>query len=252
MERALLSVEDLHVAIGEKLILKGMNLRIDKGEVHVIMGPNGAGKSTLAHILMGNPRYTLVRGNMAFEGQNINSLKTDERARLGMFLSFQYPEEISGITLENFLRSSKGSITGKNPSVLSFYKGLKEKMSGLGMGEEYAKRNLNEGFSGGEKKKSEILQMLVLEPKLAILDETDSGLDIDAVRIVASGIREYMDGEHSAIIITHHRAILDYVKPDFVHILLNGRIIESGGAELIEIIENKGFDHLRESAKSGV
>jgi Fe-S cluster assembly ATP-binding protein len=247
----MLSIRNLHAAAGEKLILKGMNLQVDEGQVHVIMGPNGAGKSTLANILMGNPKYTITEGDVVFRGQKVNDLKVNERAKLGMFLSFQYPEEIPGITLENFLRASKGSITGKNPSILAFRKQLKEKMLQLGMKDEYARRSLNEGFSGGEKKKSEILQMLMLEPKLAILDETDSGLDVDAVRIVASGVKEYMNNERSVIIITHHRAILEHVKPDFVHILVDGKIVESGNGELIEIIERDGFDHFKRQAESG-
>lgn len=249
--KELLAVTNLQAAVGDKKILRGLNLQVNAGEVHVIMGPNGAGKSTLANILMGHPKYNILDGNIVFLNQNINDLRVHERAKLGIFLSFQYPEEIPGVTLENFLRASKGSVSGKNPSLISFRRQLFQLMNELGMKEEYAIRYLNEGFSGGEKKKSEILQMLILEPKLAILDETDSGLDVDAVRIVASGVKKYMNRERSVIIITHHRAILDYLKPDYVHILVDGQIVKNGTAELVEEIEENGFDHFRAQIEVG-
>lgn len=245
MSNQMLSIQNLQAAVGDKTILKGLNLEVGRGEVHVIMGPNGAGKSTLANILMGHPKYELLEGNIEFEGRIINDLKANERAKLGMFLSFQYPEEIPGITVENFLRSSKTAINNGPIKLVEFRRSLKEKMKLLDMKEEYAARFLNEGFSGGEKKKSEILQLLMLEPKLAILDETDSGLDVDAVRIVAAGVKQYMNSERSAIIITHHRNILEYLAPDYVHVLLDGRIMESGDYSLVEQIAKNGFDSFK-------
>jgi Fe-S cluster assembly ATP-binding protein len=242
MSEHMLTVNNLHVSVSDKTILKGLNLEIGKGEVHVIMGPNGAGKSTLANILMGHPKYEILEGTMEFEGALINETKVNERAKLGMFLSFQYPEEIPGITVENFLRTSKAAIQDRPIKLLEFRKSLKEKMKLLEMKEEYATRFLNEGFSGGEKKKSEILQLLMLEPKLAILDETDSGLDVDAVRIVASGVKQYMSPERSVIIITHHDNILEYLTPDYVHVLMDGRIVESGDARLVDRIVKEGYD----------
>ncbi|NLX61193.1 MAG: Fe-S cluster assembly ATPase SufC [Tissierellia bacterium] len=237
-----LSIKNLHVKVGDNEILKGLSLDINKGEVHVIMGPNGAGKSTLANVLMGNPKYEITEGEIEFEGQIINDAKVDERAKLGIFMSFQYPEEIPGITVENFLRSAKMAIEDKPIKVMEFKKTLKEKMKLLDMKEEYAQRYLNEGFSGGEKKKSEILQLLILEPKLAILDETDSGLDVDAVRVVATGVKEYRSDENSIIIITHHNNLLEYLNPDYVHFLIDGKIVKSGDMSLIDIIEKEGFE----------
>lgn len=242
MESKFLSIKNLHSKVGEKEILKGLNLEVNKGEIHVIMGPNGAGKSTLANILMGNPKYEITEGEIKFEDQRINDLKVNERAKLGMFLSFQYPEEIPGITVENFLRSSKMAIEDKPIKLMEFKKTLKEKMKLLGMKEEYASRYLNEGFSGGEKKKSEILQMLILDPKLVILDETDSGLDVDAVKTVAQGVKQYKNDDNSIIIITHHSKILEYLKPDYVHFLIDGRVVKSGNESLIDIIEQEGFE----------
>ncbi|NLK21234.1 MAG: Fe-S cluster assembly ATPase SufC [Epulopiscium sp.] len=245
MSNKLLTINNLHAKIGENDILKGLNLEIEKGEVHVIMGPNGAGKSTLANILMGHPKYAITKGLINFLNQPVNDLKVDERARLGMFLSFQYPEEIPGITVESFLRSAKMAKTGEPIKIFAFREMLKEKMELLGIQQEYSLRYLNEGFSGGEKKKNEILQMLILEPKLAILDETDSGLDVDAVRVVATGVKQYMNPENAVIIITHHSSILEYLEPDFVHILIDGKIIKTGNLNLIEEIEKDGFDKFR-------
>lgn len=245
MERKFLSIKNLHVKVGDKEILRGLNLDINKGEVHVIMGPNGAGKSTLAQVLMGNPKYEITEGEIIFEGQNINELKVNERAKLGLFLSFQYPEEIPGITVENFLRSAKMAVEDRQVKVMEFKKELREKMKLLEMKEEYASRYLNEGFSGGEKKKSEILQLMILNPKLAILDETDSGLDVDAVRIVAKGVKKHISDDNSIIIITHHNNLLDYLDPDYVHFLIDGKIVKSGEKELIDIIEREGFESFK-------
>ncbi len=242
MENKFLSIKNLHVTVGDKEILKGLNLDINRGEIHVIMGPNGAGKSTLANILMGNPNYEITEGEIIFQGHIINDMTADERAKLGIFLSFQYPEEIPGITVENFLRSAKMAVEGKPVKVIEFKKTLKEKMKLLDMKEEYAQRYLNEGFSGGEKKKSEILQLLTLNPKLAILDETDSGLDVDAVKIVATGVREHKSEDNSIIIITHHNNLLEYLNPDHVHFLIDGKIVKSGDRSLIDIIEKEGFE----------
>lgn len=241
MPNAFLRISDLHVQIAEKEILKGLNLEINKGEIHVIMGPNGAGKSTLANVLMGHPKYEVTRGKIEFNGTDITELQPHERARLGLFLSFQYPQEVAGITLENFLRTAKGAVSGEQVKVLAFQKELKQKMEILEMNPEYAGRYLNHGFSGGEKKKSEILQMLVLDPLLAVLDETDSGLDVDAVRVVAKGIAEYHHGGNSLLVITHHRSLLEYINPNFVHFLVDGRIVETGGPELMEEVERAGF-----------
>jgi len=245
MENKFLLIRDLHVKVGDKEILRGLNLDINRGEVHVIMGPNGAGKSTLANVLMGNPKYEITKGEIVYEGKVLNDMKVDERAKLGIFMSFQYPEEIPGITVENFLRSAKMAIEDKPIKVMEFKKVLKEKMKLLEMKEEYAQRYLNEGFSGGEKKKSEILQLLILNPKLAILDETDSGLDVDAVKIVAKGVKEHKSEENSIIIITHHNNLLEYLNPDYVHFLVDGRIVKSGDISLIDIVEKEGFESFK-------
>jgi len=245
MESKLLKIENLKTKIEDKEILKGLNLEIGKGEVHAIMGPNGAGKSTLANTLMGHPKYEIVEGEISFEGEIINELKANERAKRGLFLSFQYPEEIPGVTVENFLRTAKIAVTGKPLKVMAFKKSLKEKMELLEMKEEYAQRYLNLGFSGGEKKKNEILQMAILEPKLSILDETDSGLDVDAIRIVAQGVNSLKNSENSILIITHHNKILDYLKPDYIHILVDGKIVKTGDFSLAKEIEANGYEAFR-------
>jgi Fe-S cluster assembly ATP-binding protein len=242
----LLSIKNLRTTVEDKEILKGLDLEIGKGEIHVIMGPNGGGKSTLANIIMGHPKYTLTSGDIVFNGENINTLRTDERAKRGIFLSFQYPEEIPGVTVENFLRTAKIAITGGPIRILAFKKALKEKMELLEMKAEYATRYLNQGFSGGEKKKNEILQMAMLEPKLAILDETDSGLDVDAVRIVSEGVARLKTSDNSILIITHHNKILDYLTPDYVHVLIDGKIVKTGDMNLAREIEAKGYDSFRE------
>lgn len=245
MSKKLLNIENLKVSIEGQEILKGINLEINPGEVHIIMGPNGGGKSTLAYTLMGHPRYEITDGEVIFDDEKINELSPDKRAKKGMFLSFQYPEEIPGVTVEEFLRTSKTAVSGVQQKLIPFKKLLKSKMDELEMKEEYASRYLNLGFSGGEKKKNEILQMSILEPKLAILDETDSGLDVDAIRIVAEGVNKLHDKNQSVLVITHYNKLLDYIKPDFVHILLNGKIVKSGGIELAEEIDQHGYEGIK-------
>lgn len=246
----LLEIKDVHAAAEDKEILKGLNLSVNKGEVHVIMGPNGAGKSTLMNVIMGHPKYKIVRGSIFFEGEDITKLKTDERAKKGIFMSFQTPEEIPGITVEDLLRTARTSITGKPLKLLAFRRELQQKMALLKMDESYAERYLNVGFSGGEKKKNEIIQMLMLNPKLAILDETDSGLDVDAVKIVSNGIKEFKSKDNSMLIITHNSKILEYLKPDYVHVLLDGRIVKTGSASLIDEINENGFEEFKKIANA--
>lgn len=247
MAGKLLEVKNLHVEVDGKEILKGLDLEINKGEVHVLMGPNGAGKSTLVNTVMGHPQYKVTGGKLVFEGRNITALKTDARARLGLFLSFQSPEEIPGVTVENFLRTSRGAVTGSPVRVFAFKKELAAAMEDLKIDHNYAERYLNVGFSGGEKKKNEILQMLLLNPKLAILDETDSGLDVDAVKVVSEGVGKFKSAENALLIITHNTRILESVKPDFVHVLINGRIVKTAGAGLIGEINEHGFGQLAEA-----
>ena len=237
----LLNIKDLYVNAGEKEILKGLNLKINKGETHVIMGPNGAGKSTLANIILNNPSYTVKSGDIFFEGENINELKTDERAKKGIFMSFQTPEEVPGISVTNFLKAAVSAKTEAPVRIFAFKKELEENMQKLDMNPSYSSRDLNVGFSGGEKKKNEILQMLTLNPKLAILDETDSGLDVDAVKTVSKGINMYKNDENSVLIITHSNKILQDLKVDYVHILVKGKIVYTGGPELTSEIEKNGY-----------
>lgn len=247
MSNKLLSVSNLKIEVENKQILNGLNLDINNGEVHVIMGPNGAGKSTLANALMNNPKYKQVDGNIEFEGENINNLKTDERAKKGLFLSFQSPEEIPGITVENFLKYAKRTSEGNLLSHFKFNLDLKNNMKELKIDESYAERYLNVGFSGGEKKKNEILQMLILKPKLAILDESDSGLDIDAIKIVSKGINMFVNENRGVLIITHNTRILENLKPDYVHVLLDGKIVKTGDMNLAKEIEEKGYDQFRDA-----
>ncbi len=237
----LLRIEDLFVNAGNKEILKGLNLTINKGETHVIMGPNGAGKSTLANIILNNPEYQIKSGNIYFEGENINNLKTDERARKGIFMSFQSPEEVPGISVMNFLKTAKASQTNEPIRIFAFKRELEENMKKLDMNPSYSTRDLNVGFSGGEKKKNEILQMLTLNPKLAILDETDSGLDVDAINIVSKGIGMYKNENNSILIITHSNKLLKNLKVDFVHVLVGGKIVKTGGMEIAEAIDKEGY-----------
>ena len=237
----LLKITNLHANAGEKEILKGLNLSINKGEIHVIMGPNGSGKSTLANVILNNPEYTKTEGEISFEGENINNLKTDEIARKGVFMSFQSPEEIPGISVMNFLKYAKNKKTGKPVKVFEFKEEIEKYMEELKMNSSYISRNLNVGFSGGEKKKTEILQMLTLNPKLAILDETDSGLDVDAIRIVSKGIKMFSNKENATLIITHGTKILKELDVDYVHILVNGQIVTTSSGELAKEIEENGY-----------
>ena len=241
MQKNLLKVDNLHVSVEDKELLRGINLNVKPGEVHVIMGPNGAGKSTLANALMGDPKYTVTHGKIYFEDEDITDEKPDVRARKGMFLSFQAPEEISGITVENFLRAAKGAYAGKDIQILKFRKELKSKMQELDMDESYASRYLNVGFSGGEKKKNEILQLSVLNPKLAILDETDSGLDVDAVKIISDSLLKYKNDSNSIIIITHITRILQSIPVDYVHVMAEGKIVKTSDASLVDEISRNGY-----------
>lgn len=237
-----LEIKNLYVEIDGKEILKGVDLSVSKNEVIAIMGPNGAGKSTLGYAVMGHPKYKITKGQILFKGQDIAKLSPDKRARLGLFLSFQYPSEISGVSVFNFLRTAVNSVRGQPVPVLEFQKTLWNTMAMLKMPQEFAQRNLNEGFSGGEKKRAEILQMAILKPQVAILDETDSGLDIDALKTVADGIQNLISPELGVLLITHYTRILNYIKPDKVHVMLNGRIVKTGGADLAKQLEEKGYE----------
>ncbi len=241
MNNKLLEIEDLHVNAEDKEILKGINLTINKGETHVIMGPNGSGKTTTANAILNNQAYKKIKGSIIFEGQDITNIKTDEIARKGIFMSFQLPEEIPGISVNNFLKYAKNKITGKPVKIFSFKDEVKKYMQELKMDTEYAERSLNVGFSGGEKKKNEILQMLVLNPKLAILDETDSGLDVDAIKTVSKGIEMFKNEENAVLIITHNTKILHNLKVDYVHVLVNGKIVKTGTGDMAKEIEENGY-----------
>lgn len=248
MSNILLKISDLHASIGDKEILKGVNLEIKEGEVHAIMGPNGAGKSTLSAVLTGRPDYVVTSGSIDFKGEDLLEMKPEERAWAGIFLSFQYPIEIPGISITNFMKSAvNAQRKAKGLPELSageYLKMLKEKMNFVKMKPEFAKRQVNVGFSGGEKKRNEIFQMAMLEPILSILDETDSGLDVDALKIVADGVNALKSPQKSAIVITHYQKLLEYIVPDVVHVLKEGRIIRTGGMELVKQIEEQGFDSI--------
>ena len=247
-----LVIKNLHVNIEDKEILKGLDLTVKQGEIHAIMGPNGTGKSTLAYTLMGHPNYEVTAGEVWFKNENILELAPDERSRLGMFLAFQYPVAIPGVTVANFLRTALNARRkAENPEdkgmpIPEFRKMLKEQMALLKMDQNVAGRYLNDGFSGGEKKRAEILQMATLRPEIAILDETDSGLDIDALRIVADGVNALMGSDMGVLVITHYQRLLNYIKPHFVHIMLDGKIVESGGPDLALHLEEQGYDWVRE------
>ena len=249
---ARLQIQNLFVEVEGKEILKGFNLTIQQGEIHALMGPNGTGKSTLSYAIMGHPRYKVTGGDILLDGKSILGLSTDQRATLGLFLAFQYPVSISGVTLANFLRVAVNSKLkaadpeSKGISLVAFRKAMKAKMDFLGMDYSFAGRYLNEGFSGGEKKRAEILQLAMLEPKFAILDETDSGLDIDAVRIVSEGVNSLVGDNLGVLVITHYQRMLNFLKPDFVHIMYQGRIVETGQAELALKLEENGYDWIRE------
>lgn len=240
--KEIINIKNLQASADGKNILKGIDLQINEGEVHLIMGPNGAGKSTLANVLMGHPNYHVDGGEVLFFEKNLLEMKVDERAKAGLFLSFQYPEEVPGITVENFLKTSIREKTGMLPMTTRFRKQAHEIMDKLDMKHDYLDRYLNQGFSGGEKKKNEILQMAMLKPRLAILDETDSGLDIDAIRSVYENLKELVSENNSMLIITHYNKILDYIKPDFVHVLVDGKIVKSGTVEIANEIDTKGFE----------
>jgi Fe-S cluster assembly ATP-binding protein len=247
----MLKIEDLQVEIDGQQIVKGLDLEVSKGEIHAIMGPNGSGKSTLANVLMGHPRYDVTGGSITFQGEDVFELEPDERAKLGMFLAFQYPSEVPGVSVANFLRTAVNSVREEDLSPMEMYRLIQEKMGIMQMDPKFAERYLNEGFSGGEKKRNEILQMLMLEPRLAIMDETDSGLDIDALQVVARGVNELRGPEFSAVIITHYQRILRYIEPDHVHVMLDGRLVTSGGKELAEELEEKGYDWVRQEFGAG-
>ncbi|MCC2308700.1 Fe-S cluster assembly ATPase SufC [Cellulomonas chengniuliangii] len=242
-----LEIRDLHVSVetkeGPKPILRGVDLTIASGETHAIMGPNGSGKSTLAYSLAGHPKYQITSGTVTLDGEDLLSLSVDERARAGMFLAMQYPVEVPGVSVANFLRTAKTAIDGEAPPVRSWVKEVRGAMDALRMDPTFAERSVNEGFSGGEKKRHEILQMELLKPKFAILDETDSGLDVDALRVVSEGVnRVRSGGEVGVLLITHYTRILRYITPDFVHVFVDGRVAEEGGPELAERLENEGYD----------
>ena len=242
----MLNIENLHAEIDGQEILRGLNLEINQGEIHAIMGPNGSGKSTLSNVLMGHPRYEVTDGTVTFFGEDVFELEADERAKLGMFLAFQYPSEVPGVSVANFLRTAVNSVREKELSPMEMYKLIQEKMRFLQMDPKFAERYLNEGFSGGEKKRNEILQMLMLNPKLSIMDETDSGLDIDALQVVSKGVNALKGPEFSALIITHYNRILRYIEPDQVHVMLDGRIVTSGDKDLALKLEEKGYDWVRQ------
>lgn len=242
-----LEIKDLHVSIDDKPILKGFNLTINGNEIHAVMGPNGTGKTSLAQTLMGHPRYSVTKGEILIDGKNVSNMKTDERARNGLFLAMQYPSEISGVTTANFLRMAINSQRGEGNAIplKEFRDKLDRAMDYLEMNHAFSNRYLNEGFSGGEKKRNEILQMLMLKPKIAILDEIDSGLDIDAIKVVSKGVNSLKGPDFGALVITHYQRILSYLTPDFVHIMLDGRIVKSGGPELGQELDAKGYDWIR-------
>ena len=242
-----LEIKDLHVSVeteqGEKEILKGVNLTIKSGETHAIMGPNGSGKSTLAYSIAGHPKYTVTSGEVLLDGEDVLAMSVDERARAGLFLAMQYPVEVPGVTVSNFLRTAKTAVDGEAPKLRTWVKDVKGAMENLRMDSAFADRNVNEGFSGGEKKRHEILQMELLQPKIAVLDETDSGLDVDALRIVSEGVNRARENtEVGVLLITHYTRILNYIKPDFVHVFVDGKVAEEGGPELADRLEAEGYD----------
>lgn len=249
MTEPILLIEDLHAQVEGKVILRGVDLKILPGEIHAIMGPNGSGKSTLANVLMGKPGYQVTEGTVVFRGQNMHGLAPEERARLGMFLAFQNPTEIPGVSVVNFLRTAYNASKAEAPlGAMDFRRYLQTKMDMLGVGNELINRYVNQGFSGGERKRAEVLQMAVLDPELAILDETDTGLDIDALREVAGGVMKIHNEARGMLLITHYQRLLNYIEPTFIHVLLGGRIVRSGGKELAQELEAKGYEQFRSDA----
>jgi len=248
MSRSTLKIEDLHVSIEDKEILKGVNLEIKGGEIHAIMGPNGTGKSTLSSAIMGHPKYEVTSGNITLDGEDVLEMEVDERAQAGLFLAMQYPSEISGVTNADFLRSAINARReeGDEISLMKFIREMDKKMELLEMDPDMAQRYLNEGFSGGEKKRNEILQLMMIEPKIAILDEIDSGLDIDALKVVSKGINEMRGEDFGCLIITHYQRLLNYITPDYVHVMMQGRIVKSGGPELAHRLEAEGYDWIKQ------
>ncbi len=252
---ATLEIKDLHVSVnteeGEKEILKGVDLTVKSGEVHAIMGPNGSGKSTLAYSIAGHPKYTVTKGTVTLDGVDILSMKVDERARAGLFLAMQYPVEVPGVSVANFLRTAKTAIDGEAPKLRTWIKDVNEALERVTLDKEFAQRNVNEGFSGGEKKRHEIAQLELLNPKFAVLDETDSGLDIDALRVVSDGVNRYSEqGDRGVLLITHYTRILQYIKPDYVHVFVAGKVAEQGGRELADQLEANGYDKYVKAAAS--
>jgi len=244
---ATLEIKNLHVSVetdqGTKEILKGVDLTINSGEIHAVMGPNGSGKSTLAYSIAGHPKYTVTKGEILLDGEDVLEMSVDERARAGLFLAMQYPVEIPGVSVSNFLRTAKTAITGEAPALRNWIKDVREAMDGLKIDSTFSERNVNEGFSGGEKKRHEILQLELLKPRFAILDETDSGLDVDALKIVSEGVnRAHQANDLGVLMITHYTRILKYIKPDFVHVFVDGKVAQQGGAELADQLEAEGYD----------
>lgn len=252
-----LEIVDLHASVdtdaGEQPILRGVDLTIAAGQTHAVMGPNGSGKSTLAYVIAGHPKYRVTQGSVTLDGQDVLQMSVDERARAGLFLAMQYPVEIPGVSVSNFLRTSVTAVRGEAPKLRLWLKEMKEAMAALSIDPAFAERSVNEGFSGGEKKRHEILQLELLKPKIAVLDETDSGLDVDALRIVSEGVNRYREsGETGTLLITHYTRILRYIHPDFVHVFVDGRIVESGGPELATKLEEEGYERFVASARASV
>lgn len=249
--KPLFEIEDLHVSVEDRQVLKGLTLTVQPGEIHAIMGPNGSGKTTLAFTLMGHPRYRVERGSVRMNGQDILALPPDQRARLGLFLAFQYPTEVPGLTVSNFLRQAVNAVRGEQLSVWDFHAELEKGMRQLEMDDSFARRYLNEGFSGGEKKRCETLQMLLLRPCMAILDETDSGLDVDALKVVSRGVNALRGPDFGGLVITHYNRILQYIEPDAVHVLVDGRIVRSGDRNLAIELEDRGYEWVRAAGGRG-
>ncbi|MDN3355374.1 Fe-S cluster assembly ATPase SufC [Actinomadura sp. DC4] len=249
---ATLEIRDLHVAVEDKEILRGVDLTVRAGETHALMGPNGSGKSTLAYAVAGHPKYDVTSGEVLLDGESVLDMTVDERARAGLFLAMQYPVEVPGVSVSNFLRTAVTAVRGEAPKLRDFAKEMRGAMADLQIDPAFAQRNLNEGFSGGEKKRHEILQLEMLKPKVAVLDETDSGLDIDALKVVSEGVNRFREaGETGVLLITHYTRILRYVKPDFVHVFSAGRIVEQGGSELADLLESEGYEKFTKAGASG-